>query len=234
MTRTISLALTGATLLALGQPAAAMPIVAASLDAVVDGSDLVCGDGSLLPAGVICGSGGSSSTLVFNSYLTGTTFGSFENITLTAADVSTPGVIELDQNSIEVSGGSGELYLFSTQEFDFGLDDPSRFVGSIGGTTDGTVDYSVYIGPSAFSLTTQLLSMSFAPGGADAPFSGIQSGTGSWSGSLWLTQVVRAVHSGNGNQNTSSNATIKVPEPGTLALFCLGLLATGFLPRRAA
>jgi hypothetical protein len=234
MRRITSLALTGAALLALGQPASAMPIVAVSLDGTVGAGDIVCGDGSAVSAGVICASGGSSSTLVFNSFLTGSTFGSFGSIALTAVDVSAPGRIELDQNSIEVSGGAGDLYLFSTQEFDFGTGDSSRFTGAIGGTTDGTVSYEVFVGTSAFSLATRLLSMSFAPGGADSPFSGKDSDAATLTGSLWLTQVVRATHTGGGMKNTSSNATIKVSEPGPLALLGLGLVAAGFLRRRTA
>jgi len=228
----ISVTLVGVALFALVQPAMAIPIVAISLDGSVDASDITCGDGSAAPAGVICVSGGTSTTLVYNEFLAGSKFGSFGNVVLTAVDASTDYVVELDQNSIEASGAAGDLYLFSTEEFDFGLGDPSHLYGAIGGTTDGAVSYDVFVGTSAFDLATNLLSMVFAPGGADAPFSAAQGGTATLLGSQWLTQVVHVSHTVAGN--SSSNAIVKVSEPGTLALLAAGLLVGGLLRRKTA
>ena len=141
--------------------------------------------------------------------------------------LSNPPHGSMDLGSFDISGaGGGTLVVSLTDTF---TRTNSQFNAFVGGVTDGTVSFATYISESntAFDTSTLLSSL----GGYS---------TGSFSGADWagitvdnpysLTMVATINHTGHGS--TSFNYRIKVPEPGPLALFGIGLVALATVKRR--
>ena len=133
----------------------------------------------------------------------------------------------LDLNSIDLTMGTGSLNVYLT---DTGFGGLGPAIMAIGGVTAGNVTYSAWADGSnvAFAMGNPL--------GILGPFSGAFSGTMGMVGlaasstPYSLTQRVSIVHNTAGA--TSFNATLVVPEPGTLALLGLALVGVAVFARR--
>jgi hypothetical protein len=143
-----------------------------------------------------------------------------------------PFLVSMDLNSINSSTGAGGTLLLelSDNDFTFNLPSPTptfQFNASIGGTTDGTLDfYKTYIGYDDVLFSQGSLITSQGPFSPTA-FSGTTTGiVAADFDQFALTQVVQITHpaAGSGGALTSSfdaNLT-SVPEPTTLSLYLIG------------
>ena len=134
----------------------------------------------------------------------------------------------MDLNSVDHSAGAGTLTVkFSDDGFSGAQ---PAFEATIGGTTQGSIQYDTYIDTSntLFGQGTLLTSIS----ANSSPFAGTDtSSTGAPGGLYSLTQVVTITHSATGN--TSFDATLQpVPEPMTVLLLGSGLAALGLIRRK--
>jgi len=155
------------------------------------------------------------------------------------------GTSALNMTSFNVSsfpsGGSGTLEL-GLSESDLtasSLPTLMSFFGQLNGTTDGSVEWEMWIDDtnSLFGLS-QLVGSSTSSGG---PISGSFSQTRLVDGAFSMTLLVRVTH-GDGPRTTSFDfdgsgsplllQQAVVPEPGTLALLGAGLLGAAGLRRR--
>lgn len=139
----------------------------------------------------------------------------------------------LDLNSINVSGGTGTLYIRLT---DIGFSRlNSHYSTAVGGTTSGTVSFQSYLhysnlefgdGSDADNL---LLSDSglYGPGSFSSDDSGEINVTGPYSLSIYAT----VTHTAAG-QVTSFDYAISIPEPATIGLLGIGLLGIGLARRK--
>jgi hypothetical protein len=116
-----------------------------------------------------------------------------------------------------------------------GLGALTHFFGSIGGATSGAATWWMYVddGNSAFSRSALVGSGSTTELGM---FAGTFSNLASVDGTFSMTLLVRINH-GNGANETNFNyagfaGPQQVPEPATLLLIALGLLAVAILRRR--
>lgn len=146
-----------------------------------------------------------------------------------------PGRARIDLNSVDVSGGAGQLEIELT-DTDFLLPVPPNsyiLTSEIGGTTDGTVDFDQFIdlsnnefgiGPPAPNIPLVLSMGTFGPGA----FSGTTSGSINIVNPFSITEEVLITHTAAG-QITSFDALsdAAIPEPSTLLL--LGFGALGFI-----
>ncbi|HJR71881.1 MAG TPA: PEP-CTERM sorting domain-containing protein, partial [Gammaproteobacteria bacterium] len=110
----------------------------------------------------------------------------------------------------------------------FTAQDAAYFLATLGGTTSGSVSYQTYFDTSntAFGKATELTSFSaLGPAFANTA-SNILSSASLYS----LTLLVRITHTGQ--QASSFDAAVKVPEPGTLLLLGAGFLALVAFTRR--
>ena len=142
--------------------------------------------------------------------------------------LGSPGAPELDLNSVNVSSAGGGWLDIELTDTGFTAQDAAYALASLGGTTSGSVSYKTYFDTSntAFGQATELTSFSaLGPAFANTS-SNILSSAGLYS----LTLVVRISHTGQ--QASSFDAAIKVPEPGTLFLLGAGCLALVPLMRR--
>ena len=135
----------------------------------------------------------------------------------------------MDLNSVNVTsmGNAGTIKISFTGKY---LPrDPviTDFTHSIGGTTQGTIETSLYIGTSAFDEGTLISTMTptLSGVGPSSVFSdqttGFDDGTDV---DYWLTLTATITHEGGGPQTSSFNAavdTAAIPEPASIAIWTL-------------
>ena len=142
---------------------------------------------------------------------------------------------EMDLSSVNFSSKASTLWVgFSADGFG---PSPGSATASIGGTTDGAIEYWSGLGtlnqslPAAFDYPNPFLAFGSLPGTNNQSFSGSDSWMLNQEGTYSLVQWVKITHSGAGN--SSFNATLSVPDSGSTALLIvLGLIGIGFTARR--
>jgi hypothetical protein len=140
---------------------------------------------------------------------------------------------QLDLSSVNVTSQTGGKLTLDVTDTDFlGSGGPGTFLSQIGGTQDvaGTLSYSTFVDCSntAFGKAKTLSSSTFS----GTPFSGGQAvGTTLCAGNYSLTEEV-VLSLPSPFTVTSFDAKLALPEPASLMLFGVGLIAVGLLSRR--
>ena len=138
----------------------------------------------------------------------------------------------IDLNSVNVSGSAGDLVL-SLTDTDFLMAGATELTlqSLIGGTTDGTVTTTYFLGAgnTEFGNTLQLGPTALGPGS----FSYTASGNGAVAGAFSLSNTVMIHHNGAGDITSFDSLTrTQIPVPGTFLLLGLGLFGLRFAGRR--
>jgi len=159
------------------------------------------------------------------------------NITIGVADpfIGDSNTSRLDLSSLNVTGSSesgGTLYISLT---DTDNDVPVGETGysiDIGGTTGGSISFQSYVDSSntPFGTGTLLYDTGILSGGA---FSTSGNGSVTVDGTYSITTVATLVHD-NGWTLTGFNHGVAISEPGSLALFGIGLLGLAFGIRKTS
>jgi len=144
--------------------------------------------------------------------------------------IGDPWINALDLNSVNMSGGEGQLTIMLTNTDYVGSDDMSRYLTGVGGNTTGNVLFQSYLDTTntAFGMETLLDETGIMSGFG---FSSKNGGYVMMSDLYSLTTVATITHS-SANSFTGFNYAIKVPEATSLTLFSIGLLGLGFTRRR--
>ncbi len=133
----------------------------------------------------------------------------------------------LDLSSVNVSSiGGGTLTIMLT-DTDFLSSTPFLIRSEIGGVASGNISYKSYFDASNAAFGTANLLGNL--GSYSGAFSGSSLDNMTAIGPYSLTLAATVTHPGGGSwpQATSFNATLRVPEPGTVTLLGVGLLIVG-------
>ena len=133
----------------------------------------------------------------------------------------------IDLTFAMTSFGDGGTLTISVTNTDFQGSGTNVGVCEIGGITGGTVDYACFVDDSntAFARTEQIAGLGPISGGV---FAEAANGAFDVNGLYSLTDVLTITH-GGGIVTTTGNSNIRIPEPQTLAIFGMGLVAIGLL-----
>ena len=134
----------------------------------------------------------------------------------------------MDLNSVNVTsmGNAGTIKVSFTGKYLPRDPVVTEFIHSIGGTTQGTIETSLYIGTSAFDEDTLISSMTPTLTGTTSKVFSDQT-TGGDDGTdvdYWLTLSATITHAGGGPQTSSFNAAVDsspIPEPASIAIWTL-------------
>ena len=139
-------------------------------------------------------------------------------------------VDKIDLNSVNVSGGEGTIYIRLTgTDFDKLL---GQYITAFGGTTDGSVSFQSYADATNTEFGQGIL-LSDSGTISTTAFSGQDGGSINMTGPYSLSIYAAITHDA-GFQISSFDYLVSVPEPGTLALFGIGLFGMGLARRKKA